>query len=213
MGRKKERKIYVHEPSTHEIFKCLCSMPMYSKILLEQKLAKPYNDFLSWLIDKNFYKGHDEKITIKRISADFKSDTVKVTKWIKDIYEQIFDLNYDRPELFQCNGVPVCLYLKYFDSSCDFYTSFPVLPREFETVRIPFTAAKAGTNLFFVKRIEYEFEYGKAKITLLLEGGIINKYREFAIDKALFQGWIHFTDIFELQSYEIDEKIRKFYRT
>ncbi|MBK6544286.1 MAG: hypothetical protein IPG12_03250 [Saprospiraceae bacterium] len=118
MSRRKERKIFIHEPSTHEIFQCLCSMPMYSKLLLEQNPDKPYSNFLSWLIHKNFYKDRDEKITIKRISADFRTETVKITKWIKEIYEQIIDLNYDKPELFQSNGVPVCLYLKYFDSSC-----------------------------------------------------------------------------------------------
>ncbi|MBK8482805.1 MAG: hypothetical protein IPL31_00220 [Saprospiraceae bacterium] len=211
MSRTNERKRFYHEPSTHEIFQCLSIMPMYSKILLEQNSDKPYSDFLSWLIDKNFYKGQNEKITIKRISADFRTETVKITKWIKEIYEQIFDLNYDKPELFQSNGVPVCLYLKYFDSSCYFYTSFPVLPREFETIRYPFTKAKVGTNLFWVKRVEHEFEEGTAKITLSLEAGYINKYREFALDKALFQGRIHYTDVFELQSYELDDKIKKIY--
>ncbi|MBK6544285.1 MAG: hypothetical protein IPG12_03245 [Saprospiraceae bacterium] len=87
------------------------------------------------------------------------------------------------------------------------------MPREFETIRFPFTASKVGTNLYFVKKIEHEFEDGTAKITLSLEGGMINKYREFALDKALFQGWIHFTDIFELQSYELDDKINRLYRT
>lgn len=52
---------------------------MYSMILLEQYPDKPYAEFLCWLIDKNFYKGLNEKITIKRISVEFGIDTGKVT--------------------------------------------------------------------------------------------------------------------------------------
>ena len=46
MGRTKERRKFIHEPSTHETFYCLGEMPNYSKILLEQNSDKPYSDFL-----------------------------------------------------------------------------------------------------------------------------------------------------------------------
>lgn len=213
MGMKKARKQILHEPSTHEIFHCISTMPMYSKILLEQYPDKPYAEFLCWLIDKNFYKGLNEKITIKRISVDFGIDTGKVTKWIKEIYEQIFELNSDKPELFQNTGIKVYMYIKHYDSSCIIYTSLQVLPRESETVKFPFAEAKVGIDFFWVQKVEHEIEDDTVLVTLWLVGGFINKYREFALDKALFQGWIDFMDVYELNTFELDDKINKLYRT
>jgi len=187
-------------------------MPNYSKILLEQNPAKPYSDFLRRLIDLNFYNERTEKIAIKKIATDLKTDTTKATKWIKEIYEQIFELNYDKPELFQNNGVKVCMYVRYYDSSCSFYTTLPVLPREFETINFPFAKGKTGTERFWVKRIEHEITEDIAAVTLWLDGGTLNKYREFALDKALFQGWIHFMDIYNKQSFELDDELKKIYK-
>jgi hypothetical protein len=212
MGRTKERRKFIHEPSTHEIFYCLCGMPGYSKILLEQNPDKPYTDFLRWLIDKNFYNERTEKIAIKKIAADFKTDTAKATKWLKEIYEQIFELNYDKSELFQNNGVKVCMYMRHYDSSCSFYTALPELPRVFETIRFPFAKGKVGTDHFWVKKVEHEIVEDTATVTLWLDGGILNKYREFALDKALFKGWIHFMDVYDKQPFELDDELKKIYK-
>lgn len=212
MGRTKERRKFLHEPSTHEIFYCLCGMPNYSKILLEQNPTKPYSDFLRRLIDLNFYNERTEKIAIKKIATDLKTDTAKATKWIKEIYEQIFELNFDKPELFQNNGIKVCMYMRHYDSSCSFYTTLPVLPREFETINFPFAKAKTGTERFWVKRVEHEITEDIAVVTLWLDGDTLNKYREFALDKALFQGQIHFMDIYNKQSFELDDELKKIYK-
>ena len=212
MGRTKERRKFIHEPSTHEIFYCLSGIPDYSKTLLEQNPVKPYSDFLRQLIGLNFYNERTEKIPIKKIAADLKTDTAKATKWLKAIYEQIFELNFDKPELFQKNGVKVCMYMRYFDSSCTFYTSLPVLPREFETVNFPFAKAKTGTERYWVKRVEHEISGDIADVTLWLDGETLNKYHEFALDKALFQGWIHFMDVYDKTSNELDDELKRLYK-
>jgi len=212
MGRRKERMKFIHEPSTHEIFYCLCGMPDYSKILLEQNPDKPYSDFLERLVEINFFNNRTEKIAIKKIASDLKTDTSKATKWIKEIYEQIFELNFDKPELFQNNGVKVCMYIRYYDSSCSFYTTLAVLPREFETISFPFVKGKVGTERFWVKKVEHEINENGSSVTLWLDGGTLNKYREFALDKALFQGWIHFMDVYDKHSFELDDEIKKIYK-
>lgn len=213
MARRKEKIKIIHEPSISEIFYCLSEMPSYSKILLGESTDKSYADFLGWLIMKNFYREKDEKITIKKIATDFKADSSKVTKWLKEIYEQIFELNFDKPKLFLNNGIKVCLVMKYFDSSCSIYTSLPSLPREFERVSFPFIKGKVGTDHFWVRKIEHEIVEDSAIVTLWLEGGILNRYREFALDKALFQGWIHFMDVYQKEPFELDNEIKKVYRT
>jgi hypothetical protein len=212
MARTKERRRIVHESSTLEVFRCLSGMPTYSKILLDNKPDKSFTDFLRWLIEINFYNEKEEKITIKRLSADFKTDTPKTTKWINEIYHEIFELNYDKPELFQRDGIKVILYMNSYDSHCSFYTTMPVVPREFEALRFPFAHGKIGTDYFWVKKVEHEIEADTTTVTLWLEGGFLNKYREFALDKALFQGWIGFMEVHQKHSFELDEEIKKIYR-
>src|SRR5258705_801909 len=201
MARIKERRQILHEPSTHEIFQCLSGMPAYSKILLGNKPDEPYADFLKSLIQVNFYNSEEEKISIKMLATDFKTNTSKATKWINEIYQDIFELNCDKPELFQGDGIKVTLYMKAYDNHCNFYTTMPVLPREFETLRFPFAHGKVGSDYFCVKKVEHEIDESSVAITLWLECGVLNKYREFAFDKALFQGWISFMEVHQKHSF------------
>ncbi|MBK8451700.1 MAG: hypothetical protein IPL42_17475 [Saprospiraceae bacterium] len=212
MFRTKERAKIIHQPSTLEIFYSLSCMPSYSKLLLDQCPDKPYSDFLVWLIEQEFYKDRAEKIAIKKISADFMTNPIKVTKWIKEIYEQIFELNSDKPELFQKKGVKVCLYMSHHDSSCHINTSLPTLPREFETISFPFVKGKLGTDHFWVKKVQHEIVEDIVEIFIWLEGRTLNKYREFALAKALFEDKIHFMDVFHMQEYEIDKELKMIYR-
>lgn len=160
---------------------------------------------------KEFYNSLEEKISIKKIAADFKTDTARVTKWIREIYDDIFELNYEKPELFQKSGAKVCLHFSYFDDICIFYTSLQVVPREFEKVRFPFINAKVGINWFWVKTVEHEIAE-ESIVNISLKGGTANKYREFSLDKALFQREIHYMDVYEKNEFELDDEIRKIYR-
>ena len=212
MGRTKERVKIHHKPSTNEIFTCLANMPSYSEILLQKKQDKPYKEFLGGVIQKNFYINHSEKITVKKMASDCKAETSKITKWIHEIYHDIFELNNDEPSLYQKEGIKVALYMKHYDDACTFLINLPVIPREYETIRFHFVQAKMGIDYFWVKKIEHTIDNENAEVTLWLQGGFLNKFREFALDKALFQGWIHFMDVYHKQEFELDEEIKKIYR-
>lgn len=210
MSRTKERRKIIHEPSTQEIFGCLYGAPKYSRLLLDNKPGKPYAKFLEWLLQVNFYNEIQEKISIKRLASDFKIDTPKATKWIREIYKDIFELNYEMPELFQTEGVKLTMYMKHYDSGCSFYTAMPIIPREFETLCFSFVQGIMGTVHFWVKKVEHSIEGNEVEITIWLEGGYVNKYREFALDKALFHNWIGFMDVYDKHSFELDESIKRF---
>jgi len=209
--KQKKEKI-IHQPSTHELFVCLSGMPAYSTILLENYPDKEYADFLRWLLAINFNKDKDEKTIIKKLAADFKTETAKVTKWIKEIYDDIFELNSEKPGLFQKEGIKVTLYMKHFDNRCYFYTTMPVVPRELEALRFHFAQGIIGVDYFWVKKVEHIIEENVSEIMLWLEGGFLNKYREFALDKALFQGWIGSMDVYHKYTFELDAEIKKIYR-
>lgn len=104
------------------------------------------------------------------------------------------------------------LIIQNYDSSCYIYTSLPALPREFETIRFPFVKGKVGTDNFCVNKVEHEIVVDSIEVMLWLEGGFLNKYREFPLDKALFQDRIHFMDVFNLQTNEIDKELKMLYR-
>ena len=212
MPRIKQRPKILHSPSTHQIFYCLSNSPAYCKTLLDEQPQSAFSNFLKWLIEINFYNDFESKITIKRLATEFKSDTAKVTKWIKDIYEEIFDLSYDKPHLFQKNGIGVSLHLKSYDNFCTFNTCMPVIPREFEEIEFPFVKAKIGTARFWVKKVQHEIA-DTTSVAVWLQGDFLNKYREFALDKAIFQGWIGYSDIYHLYSFELDDKLKQLYRS
>src|SRR5688572_2747291 len=211
MSRIKRRPKILHTPSTHEIFSCLSNSPANCKILLGEQPQSAFSDFLKWLIEINFYNDLESKVSIKRLATEFKSDTAKVTKWIHDIYEEIFDLNYDKPHLFQKNGIGVSLHLKSDDNFCTFNTGMPVIPREFEEIRFPFIKAKIGTDRFWVKNVQHEIA-DTTRVVIWLQGDFLNKYREFVLDKALFQGWIGYSDTYQLYSFQLDDKLKELFR-
>ncbi len=210
MRRKKIKEKIIHRPSTQEIFKCLSAMPCYSKILLENFPEKPYCDFLRSLLEVNFYNEKEERFCLKKLAADFKTETSMATKWIREIYKDILEFNYDKPELFQKEGTKLKLYMKSYDNHCVFYTSLPVVPREYETIKIPFVQGAVGEDQFFVKKVEHILDENEVEIMLWLEAGSVNRYRQFTLDKALFHQRIGFMDVYDMYPLELDDEIRKY---
>lgn len=212
MPRLKERRKIIHEPSTKEIFICLKNAPKFSELLLKNSPVKPYTEFLKWLCENGYNLDFEQRITIKKIASDFKGETSKVTKWIKEIYEEIFELNSEKPELFRSEGIQVYLIMHRYDSSGYFFTSLPVLPREYESFDFPFIKAKLGTDQFWIKRIGHSLFDSEVVIDIWLEGHLLNRYREFSLEKALFQGWITFWDKYEMSEFQIDDTLKKLFR-
>ncbi len=141
MPRFKERRKFVHEPSTKEIFYCLSNATNWVQLLIGNSAEKPYTDFLMFLIQKKFYEDAGEKLTIKRISEDFKEKSTKITSWIAQIYDDIFELNESKPEHFVKEGVKVNLQMSNYDNSCSWVLTLSVVPREFEMVTFRFVHA------------------------------------------------------------------------
>lgn len=204
----KQREKILHHPTTHDLLRCLSQMSKYSKLLIDHAQEKPYTNFLKWLLEHDFFKEHEGKLSIKKLGLDFKADTAKITKWLSAIYEDIFELNYDRPELFQQAGIPVTLYMKHYDDSCMFNLSLVALPREYETFNFFFVKAKVGIDHFWVNKVEYDVGVESTSVTIWLKGGFVNRFRQFALDKALFLEHIHFMEVFDKTDFEIDDRLQ-----
>ncbi len=209
MTTTKDMKLSISEASTHDVFNCLSSLPAYSKILLDNTEAKSYTEFLRWLLEKNFYNDSQEKVSLKKMAAEVNSDSVKLGRWIKQIYTAIFELNEQSPDLFQQGGLKVTLYMRYFDRACNFSVAVPLLPREFESFSFFFVNVVMDVHHFWVKRIVHEIG---SETAIALEGGYLNRYREFALEKALFQGRLGLMDVVKKDSFEIDKELKTIYR-
>ncbi|MBS1917914.1 MAG: hypothetical protein JST87_16715 [Bacteroidetes bacterium] len=182
-------------------------MPKWSQILAQNGTGKSYDSFLKWLIEVNYFNEREEKITIKEIATAFKLETVKVTKWLHEIYEDLLDLNYESPQLFTDNKIEVACHFSYYDSSAIINLGLNIIPRVYEYFHFYFVKAKIGTNCFWVSDIHHEMNNDSIKTNIWLDGGILNKYREMAIEEAKHKGYLSQLDVWNMTNSEIDEII------
>jgi hypothetical protein len=96
MARIKEKPKIVHRATTLEYLYCLADMPKWSQVLLEQNSIKAYNKFLKWILEKQYFKD-DEKISIKKIAELSGYPSIKISNWLREIYEDILKLNELQP--------------------------------------------------------------------------------------------------------------------
>jgi hypothetical protein len=205
-----KRELRIHEPTTKEIYFCLSRAIEWCEIIAKNTIGKPYNDFLKWLIEHQFFKTK-ENVTVKWLSEEFKKPARNIKQWISQIYDDIFELNDNSPELFLKDGIRVSLLFNSHDNFTGFDISVRSVPRENETVRFPFVQAKIGMELFWVDKVDHSFST-EQEISIWLIAGFPNRYRKFALDKAEFQGEISFWDLQEKYSFELDDTLRKIYR-
>ena len=207
---KKKREHIIHKASTIDTFYSLTSHPQWVKLLLNRE--KSYEKFLEALIHQDFYRERNERTPIKKMAEDTGFKTTEITKWIIQMYDDIFELNDTNPELFKQNGIKHQLHFKYWDSHA-FLTLWLInTPHRFETFDCYFVKAKVGTSLFHVKDIRNSIENGEHTIDISLSGGTANAYREWLVERALFHDELHFMDVFQKEEYEIDEILKKIYR-
>ncbi len=209
MARIKEKPKLVHQATTLEYLYCLADMPKWSQVLRDYDSTKSYTEFLKWIIEKQYFKD-DEKISIKKIAELSGYPTAKISRWLREIYEGILELNEIQPQLFCYAGnANVEFYFKYFDSYCSFKTTLPALPQIHESFDFFFIKAKISISSFWVKDVRHIIGEDRACVLINLHGGFVNIYREFALSKALFEGTMGFMDVYQKYDYEIDKHLRE----
>jgi hypothetical protein len=153
----------------------------------------------------------NKRITVVRLAKEFNKPSGKIKQWIAQIYEDVFDLNESSPHLFQKEGIKVSMYFKNNDNFTGFNISVQCIPREGERLSCYFVKAKVGTDMFYVNRVQHMFDLNH-NVEIWTMGGCVNKYREFMLDRAEFQGRIGWYDLHNQHPYELDEYLRKIYR-
>ena len=211
MPRIKERKKILHQAGTNEYLTCLSSMPGWCKILIDNT-SNSYNDFLQFLLNKHFFRGTNEKTHIKDIAAEYGVESSKISKWLAKIYEDINQLNFDKPEIFKTEGIKHELYFKYFDNHYSCKIWLKTTPRIYESFDFYFARASLGFNVFYVENVTHIVTDKNHTIEVILKGGFVNRYREMLVEKGQFYEVINLFNIFHQTDNEIDEILKKYYK-
>lgn len=206
----KKKELFLHRATTLEKLSCISNYPSWVKLLFGN--GKSYSNFISKMADKNFYRSEDDVRSIKSIAEEFGFKTTDVTKWISEIYFDILQLNEDKPHLFQTPGIKHSCFFRHYDNTAAFTLWLPQSPRKYEQFSFYFLRAQTGISHFWVREVEHEVEDGEYTVSLMLDGKLLNTYREQLVQQALFDSVLHFTDVMNKNDFEIDEVLRYWYK-
>lgn len=211
MSRVKHTEPEVYKAKSKEILHSLESE--YQWLDLLKDIGKPYESLIS-VIQREGRKDEDEiapNLSIKNIADEIGEPGTKVTKWLTQIYSDLFDLNYDKPTLFNRPGTR---YELHFKSNYNRQTSFFTLWLN-TTLSVNdrfdwhFMNAQLGAYYFYITDISHTHEKGEFTTNVFLNAGFYNGYREMLLYKADFMNLISFDERFHLNDYQLDVLLRE----
>mgnify|MGYP001953869899 CR=1 FL=1 len=170
------------------------------------KNNEKYKNLIQFIFSKDFLNNHDIKLpTIKDISNSIGLSSTKVTKLIKELYDEFFESK------LTFSKVEIIYYIKYLDNYLQLeFSDLKFIPRVGEQINIDFIKAKIGTGMFYVDKVSHTFENDVQRIYITLRSGLFNSYFHFKKSKAYEQREISFDDYYSGDDYQIREKIRHF---
>ncbi|MBL0049680.1 MAG: hypothetical protein IPP32_16480 [Bacteroidetes bacterium] len=198
--------------TTSDYFFALLHFPCYTKLLKADN--EPYKDLLRWLI--NYKQNHEEEERFSSLGEVAKKLGISYSSFsmqIKTIYEDIMDLNFDRPELFSLpNQQLYSLSFEYWGNSCYFNMGLDVMPKFGESFSFSFVKPKCDCNMFYVDKIYHEIQNGKQEVTISLISREPNHYLNLLKDKAYLNHEISLMEYCFDQGYKLEEKLLRLYK-
>lgn len=166
--------------------------------------SEKYRRFIDFIFSKDYLGDNNLKIpTIKEISTEIDLSNTKVTKLIRDLYDELFD------NKFIFNKTEVIFHVKRFDYyvflECN---DLKYIPRVGDEIHLPFVKAKTDCDIYYVERIEHSFAKNLHRININLKGGFYNQYFHYEKNKAYENGKISFDDFYFSEDYIIRNKLK-----
>jgi hypothetical protein len=186
-------------------FVFLIEYPKYCKLLLDNN--KAYYQLLKWVINFSYNKTEETLIPdIKNVSKETSISYNIIAKYIADIYNDVFELNYDKPNKFIIDKQTACrVSFNYLGSYASFVVGFNYIPRVGEQFNFPFIKPKMGAELFWVKEVTHEMLDGYQIITIYLTYDEPNNYLQLLKEKAYLH---HELDWMEYRG-ELDSDVKE----
>ncbi len=139
-----------------------------------------------------------------------KEKPATINKWFRQIYNDIFDLNENHPELFANPDEVMCSFIynsNEDDSGFWFNLGVKSVPRVGDYFSLRFVKAVTDTYDFVVKGVTHRFQNGVMQIEIDLLNKIhnTNSYRRLLIEKALYLGLVSTDDL--KKEWMLDDKL------
>lgn len=203
---------FQHKASTKDYLIALAYYPNLVKLL--DTSNKPYKELVNWLLEKEKSVLKDEPSipTIKDLSATLGIENTKVTKYLKLIYDDIFDLNSNHPLLFKKEGQILCnLSFNYFEQYCTFSIGMGAVPRIGEHLEFFFIKAKLGCSGYYIHKVYHDIECTGQNVMISFSAEAPNNYFNLLKEKAYLNNEISFRDLINEES-ELKETLIRLYR-
>ncbi len=207
--RQKKMLTPVYRPKTRDVLTCLASHREWCRLLLKEP-DQPFTAFLRWFLENEF-QGYVFD-SIQNIAKGFNAPPAKVTSWILQIYEAVFELNGEKPELFYAGALPHRLHCQHNDRFATLEYGLQVTPRLYEGVRISFLKPKMELDFFYVERVEHSVGGGVHEIDIILKAGFANPYRDLLRYRAEFEGYLRSWEYSRIPDWQVDDQLRKWYK-
>ena len=204
----KTQKIQEYRPATKEILFALESE--YQWLDLLKSRGKPYDSLIELIQEYGAKSDSSISVTlsIKSIAERINRKAIEVTKWLNEMYKELFDLNETSPELFaSAEGFP-CEFI--FTEALNKHSVCFTLWMQTKLAAgehfvWTFINPKLGTGIYYVDTVEHSHENGKHLQTYYLKSGYFKPYRKYLLDKGLFLDLISLHELIEFPEYHIDD--------
>lgn len=195
-----------YQASTQDIFIALTSEAQWLDLLeiADEKILKLIN-----IIQSEGRKADDEQgdsPSLKTIAKRIGTTSTKVADWVVQLYDDLWKLNWQNPELFH-NGALICEC--YFKGGLDRqYCYFKLgLQHPFtpgDNFTWTFLRGKFSLMAFHVTSVGHEHINGRLKTFINFKIGYGNRYREMLLEKAKFLDVISYDELIDFPDYMID---------
>jgi hypothetical protein len=198
---KTQEYVYEHKPKPREYMLALAYNMCYVKLL--DFRDKPYASLALWFI-KNEAELKDDDIpypSINGIALEFGTDSKKITKWLKDIYDDIITLNQAQKNKFLGTGQIMCnLTFRYLGAATSFNLGLSVIPATGAHFEFNFIHPMIGRTGYFVSKIYHYLENGSHRVHIILEDEEPFLYYQLLKEKAYLENRISYAEYLGLHA-------------
>lgn len=193
---KKQKEIFEYKASSKDYLLALTSFPSFTKKINIQ--GHSCQKMLEYFVnnERHFLNEDSQIPTMKELSSILNINVNRLSAQLKLIYDEILELNFNKPQIFtKDDEIPCLLSFKYFDSYQTFNLGLKVVPRKSESFNFYFIKPRLGAASFHVERVYHDYENDGHSILLTLSPRYPNQYMELLKEKAYLRRDISFSEL------------------
>ena len=166
---------------------------------------KKYCDLVNWILNNqdSLDAFNSDLPLLKDIAKILGVENQKVTKYLKDIYNDIIELNCECYEKFVNKGQILCCFtFKSFDRSGYFNLGLDSVPRINEEFQFDFIEPKVGYSRFYLRSVEHRILNGIQEVNISASIDEQYSYIKLLKEKAYLTRNISW---YEYNGYQVNE--------